>query len=115
MLRDTARRFFEREMRAARAALARAAPRRPRDLEQGRAASGCCAPASPRSTAAAAAASLHEAVICEEQMHAHGAGFGNNVHSGIVAHYMLAYGSEAQKQRWLPRMATRRAGRARSR
>ncbi|MFM7786286.1 MAG: acyl-CoA dehydrogenase family protein, partial [Gammaproteobacteria bacterium] len=28
------------------------------------------------------------------------------VHSDIVAHYLLNHGSEAQKQRYLPRMAT---------
>jgi acyl-CoA dehydrogenase len=49
---------------------------------------------------------LHEAVICEEQMYSMSQAFSNNVHSGIVAHYILAYGSEAQKKRWLPRMAT---------
>jgi len=49
---------------------------------------------------------VHEAVIAYEQSHALVNSFSINVHGGIVAHYLLAYGSEAQKQRWLPKMAT---------
>ena len=48
----------------------------------------------------------HETIIHEKQYHAGISGFGNGVHSAIVAHYILAYGTEAQKQRWLPKMAT---------
>lgn len=48
----------------------------------------------------------HEAVIFEEQGRACCTSFGNHVHSGISAHYILAYGSEAQKRRWLPRLAS---------
>lgn len=48
----------------------------------------------------------HEAVLLEELTYAGISGWGNSVHSGIVAHYIHAYGSEEQKQRWLPKMAT---------
>ncbi len=48
----------------------------------------------------------HEAVLLEELTYAGISGWGNSVHSGIVAHYLLAYGSERQKRRWLPKMAS---------
>jgi acyl-CoA dehydrogenase len=46
----------------------------------------------------------HEAVVQEELATA-GVPFGSNVQS-IVAHYILAYATDAQKRAWLPRMAS---------
>jgi acyl-CoA dehydrogenase len=48
----------------------------------------------------------HEAVLLEEQARAQDSCFGNSVHSGIVAHYLLGCGTEEQKLRWLPKLAT---------
>ena len=48
----------------------------------------------------------HEMVLVEELAYAHVTGFGNGVHSGIVAHYINSYGTEDQKAKWLPRMAS---------
>src|SRR6188472_2310403 len=45
----------------------------------------------------------HEAVVLEELAGA-GVDFASSIQS-IVAHYVLAYGTEAQKQKWLPRLA----------
>lgn len=47
----------------------------------------------------------HDAIITQEQARAISTSLGTNVHSGIVAHYLLRYASEAQKQHWLPKMA----------
>ncbi|TSD99314.1 acyl-CoA dehydrogenase [Skermania sp. ID1734] len=48
----------------------------------------------------------HEAVLMEEQARIGDSSWGNAVHSVIAAHYLLGYGSEEQKQKWLPKMAS---------
>jgi len=49
--------------------------------------------------------SRHEAVVCEEVGRRGITSFGHTVHS-ILAHYVLNYGTEAQKLDWLPRLAS---------
>ncbi len=48
---------------------------------------------------------LHEAVIFSEPVRLLCGGLGHALHSGIVAHYLKNFASEAQKLDWLPRMA----------
>lgn len=48
----------------------------------------------------------HESAIAEALGHVGTDGFGIALHNAIVAPYILHYGSEEQKKRWLPRMAT---------
>jgi acyl-CoA dehydrogenase len=105
MLRDTARRFFEREC-VPHESRWRAQHHADRDIWNKAGAAGLLCASIPEEYGGGGGGFLHEAVICEEQMYSMSQAFSNNVHSGIVAHYILAYGSEAQKKRWLPRMAT---------
>jgi len=44
----------------------------------------------------------HEAVLLEEQTRAGDSSLGIAVHSGIITGYLVAYGTEEQKRRWLP-------------
>nr|WP_308169791.1 acyl-CoA dehydrogenase family protein [Acrocarpospora catenulata] len=48
----------------------------------------------------------HDLAVCEAQAAVGETSWGNLVHSGIVAHYLLAYGTEEQRRTWLPKMAS---------
>jgi acyl-CoA dehydrogenase len=48
----------------------------------------------------------HEAVIIDQLGKKAGDGWGITLHNAIVAPYILHYGSEEQKKRWLPRLAS---------
>jgi len=48
----------------------------------------------------------HSAVLIEELARANATAVGFTTHSEIVANYVVTYGTEEQKQRWLPRMAS---------
>ncbi len=48
----------------------------------------------------------HEVIFMEQQAAKGVDGFGASLHNAIVAPYILHYGTEEQKKRWLPRMAT---------
>ena len=48
----------------------------------------------------------HSAVLIEELARANATAIGFTTHSEITAHYVLTYGTEEQKQRWLPKMAS---------
>ena len=49
---------------------------------------------------------LHSTILIEEMADAGATGPTFYLHSDIVAPYLVDFGSEAQKQQWLPRMAT---------
>ena len=48
----------------------------------------------------------HEAVLFEEQVRAGDSAMQLGVHSGIVPHYILAYASEENRARWLPKLCS---------
>lgn len=67
---------------------------------------GLLCAAIPEEYGGAGGSFAHEAVINREYAFAGLHGIGAPLHSGIVAPYILRYGTDAQKRRWLPRLAT---------
>lgn len=105
MLEDSVRRFFN-ERWVPRAAQWRAAGMMGPEVWREAGEQGLLCAAIPENYGGGGGDFGHEAVMIMEQARANLSGFGGALHSGIVAPYILDYGTEAQKQRWLPKMAT---------
>jgi acyl-CoA dehydrogenase len=105
ILTDAARKFFEREC----------APHYEQWEEDGlvdrevwrkAGAAGLLCAEMPMEYGGSGGSFAHDAIIAYERGRLGLDGFGFPLHSSIVAPYILNYGSEEQKQRWLPRMAS---------
>jgi len=77
-----------------------------RDVWTKAGAAGLLCAAMPEQYGGAGGTFAHETVINRELSLCGFDSFGAPLHSGIVAPYILHYGTEEQKQRWLPRLAT---------
>ena len=77
-----------------------------RDVWTKAGAAGLLCPAVPEDYGGAGGSFAHEAVIGRELSLAGFDSFGAPLHSGIVAPYILHYGTDEQKRRWLPRLVT---------
>lgn len=105
MLRDAAHRFFEAEFvpneeRWAKDLLM------DRDAWNKAGAMGLLCASIPEEYGGGGGTLAHDIVVFSEQARSIIGSFSNTVHSGIVAHYLLHYGTEEQKLRWLPKMAS---------
>ncbi|MBN9462246.1 MAG: acyl-CoA dehydrogenase family protein [Burkholderiales bacterium] len=105
MFRDSVRRFMEHEV----------VPHHERWEEQGyvdreawlkAGANGMLCATMPQEYGGSGADKLYSIVVMEEISRANATGLGFGLHSEIVAPYILHYGSEEQKRRFLPKMAS---------
>jgi acyl-CoA dehydrogenase len=78
----------------------------PRDVWTKTGAAGLLCASMPEEYGGAGGTFAHDAVIDREVSLVGFDTFGAPLHSGIVAPYILNYGTEEQKRRWLPKLAT---------
>jgi acyl-CoA dehydrogenase len=76
-----------------------------RELWNKAGAAGLLCASMPEEYGGAGGSFAHEAVIIDRLGKSGLDGWGISLHNGIVAPYILNYGSEEQKKRWLPRLA----------
>ena len=105
MLRETARRFFEREVAPHHRAWEKTGVA-PRSVWKKAGEAGLLCVNIPEAYGGGGADRLAAAVLIEEQARLGLSGPGFSTHSDIVAPYVLNYGTEEQKRNWLPRMAS---------
>src|SRR5690606_22506221 len=85
--------------------LGRPAPHRPAGVARGRQA-GPAAVLGSRGVRRRGGTFAHDVAVFDAQGYSGDLSLGIAVHSGIVPHYIVKYGSEEQKRQWLPPMAT---------
>ena len=78
----------------------------PREVWTKAGAAGLLCATMPEEYGGAGGSFAHEAVIDRQFSLAGFDAFGAPLHSGIVAPYILRYGTEEQKKRWLPKLAS---------
>jgi acyl-CoA dehydrogenase len=105
ILQDAAARFFTQEFKPHNERWIKAG-KVDRDAWNKAGAAGLLCAAIPAEYGGAGGDYRHETVVMEEMMRAGITGFGYQVHSTIVAPYILHYGTEEQRRRWLPGLAT---------
>lgn len=104
MLRETARKFFEREVLPHHRAWEKAGVA-PREIWKKAGEAGLLCVNLASEYGGGGADRLASAVLIEEQSYLGLSGPGFSTHSDIVAPYILNYGTEDQKRKWLPPMA----------
>jgi alkylation response protein AidB-like acyl-CoA dehydrogenase len=104
LYRDQVRKFVEREIAPHHAKWEKDSLV-PRSVWLAAGEAGLLLPAIPDEYGGCGGDRLHSAIVMEELARAGATGPGFSLHSDIVAPYILAYGTEEQKHRYLPRMA----------
>ena len=77
-----------------------------RDVWRKAGAAGLLCPSTPAEYGGGGGSFAHEAVLINEFGRRGISSFGASLHNAIIAPYLFHYGTEEQKQRWLPDMAT---------
>ncbi|HEX7441482.1 MAG TPA: acyl-CoA dehydrogenase family protein [Caldimonas sp.] len=103
--RDTVRRFVENEIAPHHAAW-EAAGVVPRELWRKAGAAGMLCCTVPERYGGSGVDYLFDVVVFEEMARSGYTGPGFMIHCDLVATYIASFGSEAQKQQWLPKMVT---------